>query len=87
MTQLYMVLRRAAQFRAWLPQSRPAHPNQATSAEIVTTETTVEIRIAWDVTAASRSCSLASMNGPVPVGSAPSSTAASAQSGGIANTQ
>src|SRR5690606_2807361 len=63
------------------------HTSTETSSDSVTTDTTVEVRMARDDIAGSRSYSLASMNGPVPMGSAASRTAAVAHMGGMSNTQ
>ncbi|KAG0909912.1 hypothetical protein G6F31_021575 [Rhizopus arrhizus] len=59
---------------------------QATSRLTVNTDATVETRMARDVTRASRPYILASMKGPVPIGSALISTAVQAQSGGMEKT-
>ncbi|MNL74314.1 hypothetical protein D3C87_1999330 [compost metagenome] len=59
---------------------------QATSKLTVSTDATVETRMAREVTRASRPYIFASMKGPVPMGSALISTAVQAHNGGIENT-
>src|SRR5690606_11214249 len=60
---------------------------QATSSETVGTDSTVESRMARDAARASRPYNWASMNGPVPMGSALISTAHHAHMAGIGKTR
>ncbi|MNT74703.1 hypothetical protein D3C72_2135460 [compost metagenome] len=86
MTRVMVKMKMATASSMDMNQERGCALIQATSRLTVSTEATVLTRMAREVTRASRPYILASMKGPVPMGSALISTAVQAHSGGIENT-